>query len=380
MPNPSHHPKPLACNPSPNAKPLVSNPFHHAKPLGLCGAGLPACRRAFARRCSTVLPLLTATLFLTLPLHAQISGVIINRTTGQPQSNTHVGITRMTSEGPKDGAQSQTGPDGKFSFPDSVQGPTLVRATWDGVTYNKVLPPGSPSTNLTVDVYQSSKSPGAAKVSKHMILFEPGNGQMSVNETILYQNDSTTSWNDPTAGTLRFYMPPGSSRLQIDGTAPGGMAIPAPTSKAAPNVYKVDFPIKPGETRFNLSYSFPYKIGDQLEGKVVTKDDNTYLIVPNGVTLKAEHVNDLGVEPRTQAHIYGLTASTYNIQLTGAEAAAPSDQAQQDQGQQEQDASPQITPILPRIYTQAIPILAIALGILGFGFALLYRKEAHGRR
>ncbi len=35
---------------------------------------------------------------------------------------------------------------------------------------------------------------------------------------------------------------------------------------------------------------------------------------------------------------------------------------------------------MPRIYTQVKPILAIALGILGLGFALLYRKEAHGRQ
>ena len=37
---------------------------------------------------------------------------------------------------------------------------------------------------------------------------------------------------------------------------------------------------------------------------------------------------------------------------------------------------------MPRIYTQAKTILAVALGILALGFALLYRKsekEAHER-
>ncbi len=215
-----------------------------------------------------------------------------------------------------------------------------------------------------------------------MILFEPANGQMSVNETILYQNDGKTAWNDPASGTLHFYLPPGAaSKLQINATAPGGMPIAAPTSKLPqPNVYKADFPIKPGETRFDLTYTFPYKIGDQLEGKVVTKDDNTYLIVPNGITLKAEHVNDLGVEPRTQAHIFGLTGTSYNIQLTGAEITGADAGAPDGAAQPDQDGGPQIVPILPRIYTQVKPILAIALGILGLGFALLYRKEAHGRQ
>jgi hypothetical protein len=341
--------------------------------------GLLACRRAEGACALWILPLLLLT---ALPAAAQINGVVVNQTSGKPQPNAPVTLTRMTAAGPQNVGETKTGADGKFAFNDSVQGPTLVRAAWDGVTYNKVLPPGAPSTNLTVDVFQSSKTPGDAKVSKHMILFEPGAGQVSVNETFLYTNDGNTAWNDPANGTLRFYLPPGAaSKLQINATAPGGMPVAAPVSKSSqPDVYKTDFAVKPGETRFDLTYSFPYKIGDQLEGKIATKDENTYLIVPNGVTLTAEHVNDLGVEPRTQAHIYGLTGTSYNIQLTGAEVAGPADSAAGGGNGSQEESGPQIAPILPRIYTQAIPILAIAFGILGLGFALLYRKEAHGSK
>jgi 5-hydroxyisourate hydrolase-like protein (transthyretin family) len=315
--------------------------------------------------------------FLCLPAAAQISGVVVNQTTGKPQPNASVGILRMTANGPQPGSDTKSDAEGKFSFSDSVQGPTLVRATWGGVTYTHVLTPGAPTANITVDVYQSSKAQGPAKVARHMILFQPGDGKMTVNEIFLYINDGKTSWNDPSNGTLHFFLPPGNSNLQINATSPGGMAIPAPSTKAGPNVYKVDFPVKPGETRFDLSYDFPYKAGDQLEGKVVTKDDNTYLIVPNGVTLAAEHLNDLGLEPKTQAHVYGLNGTTYSVQLAGAPAAAPADAGQQDQ---EQDPPQQVTLILPRIYKQVIPIMAICLGILGLGFVLLYRKEEHGRQ
>ena len=50
----------------------------------------------------------------------------------------------------------------------------------------------------------------------------------------------------------------------------------------------------------------------------MSKDENTYLIVPNGVTMKGEGLNDLGTEPRTQAHIFGLTGAAYKVQLTGS--------------------------------------------------------------
>src|ERR1700744_1551429 len=262
-------------------------------------------------------------LLCALPAAAQINGVVINRTTGQPQPNATVSLTRMGGDGGLQAAgETKTGPDGKFSFTESLQGPTLIRAAFEDVTYSRMLPPGTPSTNLTLDVYDSSKSPGDSKVSKHMLLFEPSGSEMSWNETFIYANEGKTAWNDPANGTLRFYLPPGFDKLQINATAPGGRRIAATSSKAGqPNVYKTGFATKPGETRFDLSYTFPYKIGDQFEGKVVTKDENTYLIVPSGITLKAEHLNDLGVEPRTQAHIYGLSGTSYNIQLTGAEIA-----------------------------------------------------------
>jgi len=195
----------------------------------------------------------------------------------------------------------------------------------------------------------------ATKVGKHMILFEPGGGQMVVNETYLC---STTG-----GGTLQFYLPAAANgQVQVNATAPGGVAIEAAVKKTSkPDVYAVDVPVKPGETRFDLSYTVPYTEGAAYEGKIVTKDDNTYLIAPNGMTLEGENLNDLGLEPRTQAHIYGLTGAAYKVELI-AEAA-------------DSDSSPRIEAIMPRIYGQAKLILALALGALALGLALLYRAN-----
>jgi hypothetical protein len=316
------------------------------------------------------------------PALAAIDGVVVNRTTGQPQPGATITVNKMnaTTGMLNDNAGiAKTGAQGQFAFPASVDGPTLLRATWDGVTYNQMLRPGTPASGLTIDVFNSSKNPGSSKVDKHMILFEPGAGQMTVNETILLKNDGQTTWNDSKDGTLPFYLPSTHGKLQIRATAPGGVDVPATEIKSPkPDVYKVDFAIKPGETRFDLTYSVPYTMGSQYEGKVVTKDDNTYLIVPNGVTLAAEGLTDLGQEPRTQAHIFGLPGTTYNIQLGGAEVAAPADAAGADAAP-DANSGPQIETMMPRVFNSVKPILAIALGILGLGFALLYRKEANGR-
>jgi hypothetical protein len=200
----------------------------------------------------------------------------------------------------------------------------------------------------------SAPAMATTKVGKHMILFEPGGGQMVVNET--YLCDSTGG------GTLQFYLPAAANgNVTVQATGAGGVAVEAAVKKTLkPDVYAVGFPVKPGETRFDLSYTVPYTEGAAYEGKIATKDENTYLIAPNGMTLQGENLNDLGLEPRTQAHIYGLTGDAYKVVLTAEEAA-------------DSESGPGIEAIMPRIYGQAWLIVALALGALALGLVLLYR-------
>jgi hypothetical protein len=356
----------------------------NALPSGQIASASPRIRVKHSPHANNPLTRIILFLLCCASATAAIDGVVINRSTGQPQPGVAISVSKMNANTgmlSDNAGSAKTDAQGKFAFTASVDGPTLLRATWDGVTYSRMLPPGTPSSGLSFDVYNSSKNPGAAKVSKHMILFEPGAGQMTVSETYLVTNDGQTAWNDPKDGTLHFFLPETHSKFQIHGTAPGGVDIPASATKSPkPDVYKVDFAIKPGETRFDLTYSVPYTMGSQYEGKVVTKDDNTYLIVPDGVTLTAENLTDLGQEPRTKAHIFGLPGTAYNIQLTGAEAATPDSAADAAQGTAPDASSgPEIEATMPRVFGEVKPILAIALGILGLGFALLYRKEANGR-
>ena len=60
---------------------------------------------------------------------------------------------------------------------------------------------------------------------------------------------------DAANGTLHFYLPPEAKGIvSVTINAPGGMPIQRPAEKTnQPNVYKVSYPIKPGETRFDVS-------------------------------------------------------------------------------------------------------------------------------
>jgi len=311
---------------------------------------------------------------LCLPAFAAFNGTVMNRTTGHPLPGATVTLYGFGQGGMEPVDHNTTDAQGKFVINREVSGgPAMLRVEVDDVNYNHMIRPGMPTTNVTLDVYNASKHPGAAKVSKHMILFQPSGGQMVVTETFLVENPGKTTWNNPAEGTLHFYLPKAANgALDAKANAPDGLPVPAPTAATSrADVYAVKFEVKPGETRFDLSYTVPYTEGQPYEGKVVSQDDNTYLIAPNGVTMQADGVSDLGEEPRSQAHIYGLKTNSYKVELTGAVAAAP---AASDSGDQA-DSGPQIEEIMPRVYDQAKLILGLALGILALGFALLYRAK-----
>ena len=121
---------------------------------------------------------------------------------------------------------------------------------------------------------------------------------------------------------------------------------------AKPDIYAVDFPIKPGETRFDLTYTVAvHAPAKPYAGKVVTKDENTYLIAPNGVTLTGDGLNDLGAEPRTQAHIYGLQGDSYKITAHRRRSRAAG-RARRRRAESE-SSGPQIEQIMPRVNDQS---------------------------
>lgn len=298
---------------------------------------------------------------------AAVDGTVVNRTTGKPQPGATVTLFKFGAAGPEALASVQSDAGGKFRIQQELpQGPSLTETAYQGVTYNRMMEAGAPSTNLELEVFDTSRRPGSARVVQHVVVLEPQGPQLNVTETFFFSNDGKLTYYDPAGGTLRFFLPEavqGHARVMV--TAPQGMPIqraPAKTSQA--NVYKLDFPIKPGETRIELSYRTELAQPATFSGKVLYPGLPTRLAVPNGLALQGEGLKSLGQEPSTQAALYEVRNAAYAVEIQGS--------AQESA----EDSGPSIEEILPRVYDHLGWILIPTCLALLLGFILLYRSRA----
>ncbi len=313
---------------------------------------------------------------LALPVCAAVDGTVVNKTTNKPAAGVEVTIINIGKDGMQPGGSVKTDAAGHFQLADTPAGPALLQATWQGVTYHAQIMPGMPTTGVELAIFDVSAKPGAVQLSQHMILVETDGKALVVSETVVYQNDSTTTWHSP-AGTLRFYVPPeAAASLTAKATPPAGVALDRePKKSGEKGVYTLDFPIKPGgETRFDLSYKMAVKEPLELDGRILHEASPVRLVVPQGITVSGDGLNPLGTEPQTGAMIYDIKNAAYKVKITGT----GSLRSTQQPSEREEDG-PRIEQILPPGYARIWKIaLGLILAFLGLSFWLQWIRSAGG--
>ena len=320
---------------------------------------------------------------LAWPLLADVDGTVTNRTSGKPQAGVTLALTKIGQGGMESAGSATSGADGRFHFKADGQAMYLVQATWQGVTYNVQVAPGAPSDAVQVAVNDVSAKQGAAAVAQHMLLVEADDKDFIVSETVIFDNPSQVTWYDPKAGTLRFSVPAeAGTNVQARAIAPGGMSVDRePQKTAEKGVFTLDFPVKPGETRFDISYKLAMKQPMVFAGRILHAGP-TRLVVPQGMTAEAANLTSLGNEPSTKAAIYDIKGESYQIKLSGSGALRSQQPAAAAGAAQEQEEEgPRIVQIQPPGYDRVWRwALGMMLAILGLAFAAHYMKAAPAGR
>jgi len=325
--------------------------------------------------CHCTQALLCAALLMALPAFAAVEGVVLNGSTGRPQPGVEINMVKL-GQGMEPVGSSRSDAAGKFRFSQSVDpgSPILLRGEFEGVTYNQMIPPGSRTGDVRLTVFPTAPAKGTSGApEQRILLLEPSGGRLIVNEYYIYRNNAqpAVTYVDAKQGTLRFYLPAAANgQVQVNATGPGGMPLRQSADKAGEaGLYKVSFPIKPGETRIDLTYTIPYNSPMKFDVRSAYDWLTTRVAAPQGVTLSGEGMEALPENPQIKASVYGLPeARSYALSISGEGRLSRAEDEQQG-GEQGGDS---ISIVPSAIHGKMWLVLGFGLGILALGFYALY--------
>ncbi len=307
--------------------------FAHRRTWGSHRAA-PRFLRRNKREATFLIGLLLSLLFSTLAVAQTLTGTVKNATTNKPSAGDEVVLLSL-GQGMEEAGRTKADAKGNFSFKLDGQGPHLIRVIHQDVTYHRMAPPGT--TSVEVEVYDVSKKVEGIQVIADIMRFQAGNGNMQVERTFAVQNNSKPPRTQMSERNLEFYVPEGAKIEEGQAMTQGGQPVnsaPVPEGDNAKNRYSFLFPLRPGETRFNVVYTLPYTGSINIDPKLMYPLEHFVAIAPKTMQFAPANADSYKATPFPGQPDANVEVAS-NIQvgqqmafkLTGeGELAAPADQ------------------------------------------------------
>jgi hypothetical protein len=287
-----------------------------------------------SRSLRTILPAACALLCAASALAATLTGTVTNRTTGKPSAGDTIAVIN-TSQSMDEIAKTTSDAGGSFhvSVPDGGQ--ILLHITHGGAEYFKSVAPGASSADI--DVYDS-----AAKidgVTGEALVFraetDPTGKTLTVAENFFVQNASAPPRTQYGGNTFEFFLPKGAQIAETIASTPGGLPTNAAikTLDAAAGHYAFTFPVRPGETRFQVAYTLPYSGRQPFSIKLSVPTGDVAVMLPKSMQFEGSAFQSINPDVAAQSYDdhgpqFGQPV-TFSIAGTGQ---LPQDGAQSTQG------------------------------------------------
>ena len=225
-----------------------------------------------------------AFLLATSASAATLTGTVTNRTNGKLSKGDTIALIN-TAQGMDEIAKATSDPQGKFQIVAPDAGQILLHITHAGADYFKSVPPGVSSVD--VDVYDSATKVDG--ITGEALVFRaqtdaPGK-TLAVSENFFLQNASAPARTQFGGNTFDFFLPPGAQISQTVASAPNGLPtnVEFKTIDAAGGHYAFTFPIRPGETRFQVNYTLPYSGRQNFSLKLGSSTEYVAVMLPRSM-------------------------------------------------------------------------------------------------
>ncbi len=215
-----------------------------------------------------------------------LAGTVKNGTTGKMAAGDDVVLLTL-SQGMQEAARTRADAQGRFRFNVGDQGPHLVRVTHQSVNYFGIAPPGT--TSVEVQVYDAAAKVDGITGNVDVLRLQSDGSTLQAIELYAVKNGSNpprTLMNDR---PFEFYLPSGAEIDQTAAQSPGGNPVNvSAVPEGKDGRYYVVFPIRPGETQFQIAYHLPYSGQAKIEPRVTMPYDHMAVVLPKSMQFAAE--------------------------------------------------------------------------------------------
>ncbi len=218
-----------------------------------------------------------------------LTGTVTNGTTNKPAAGDEVLLINLAN-GMDVGGSTKADAAGKFSFKITVPGPHLIRAVHQGVTYHQMAPPGVNTAD--VQVYDVATKVAELSVTADVLRFQADSGTLQGVRLFVVSNTSSPARTQMNDHNFEFYLPAGAKIGEVQARAPNGQPIAAdatPESEKTTdkNRYAISFPLRPGETQFQVEYTLPYSGEIKIDPKPLYAAEHLVIVLPKSMHFKA---------------------------------------------------------------------------------------------
>ena len=231
--------------------------------------------------------LLATVLALSLPATAQtLPGTVTNATTNKPAAGDSIELINIAN-GMDVASTTKADSSGKFKF--TLSGPPaphLVRATHQGVTYFQFAPPGTASVDLKV--YDVAKKVEGLSLTADVLRFQANPTSLQGIRLFAVDNASSPPVTQMNYHNFEFYLPSGAKVESVQAKAPNGQPIAADAvPESEKNRYAIAFPLRPGETQFQLVFTLPYNGTAKIDPKPLYPAEHFVVVLPKSMHFAA---------------------------------------------------------------------------------------------
>jgi len=214
-----------------------------------------------------------------------LNGTLTNGTTGKPAAGDDVILIKLA-QGMEEAARTKADASGQFSFNLPDAGPHLIRAVHQGVTYHSMAPPGSNS--VEVQVFDVSKKLANISVTADVMRFQAQGNQLQGTRLFAVNNTSTPPRTQLNDQNFEFYLPDGAHIVDSSAETAGGQPLKTdPVPQKEKNRYAFNFPLRPGQTLFQVGFELPYAGELSVDPKALYPAQHFVVMLPKTMQFAA---------------------------------------------------------------------------------------------